>query len=158
MRRLVVVLLLAVATVLGTSRAAEARREYAFSYPFVRVWETAVRLVRVDLESVIGEKNREDGYFLFEYPHEGKTHPGSVEFVRAGAGGVRVVVQISAMPSYVEQIVLDRLKRKLASEYGEPPEPAPAEKPPAAPAPKDDGKAPSADAKPKASRDDKSVK
>jgi hypothetical protein len=100
-----------------------ARREQAFAYPYTRVWEAAVRLLRVDLESPIGEKNRDDGYFLFEFPNNGKTTPGSVEVVRADEGKVLVVVQLPALPSYVEQMVLDKLARKLTAEYGQPPAP-----------------------------------
>jgi hypothetical protein len=152
MRRVLLACLLACGGLVATAGVAHARREHAFSYPFVRVWETAVRLLRVDFASPIGEKNREDGYFLFEYPYNGKSHPGSLEVVRAGEGRVRVVVQIPAMPSYVEQMVLDKLERKLASEYGAPPEPT--RKEPTAPAPVAPAKT-GADPKPPAPRDEK---
>jgi hypothetical protein len=103
-----------------TPGTAGARKEQAFRYPFVRVWDTAVRLVRVDLESPIGEKSREDGYFLFEFPNNGKAVPGSLEVVRIGDNEVRVVVQVPAMPTYVEQMILDKLQKKLTGEYGLP--------------------------------------
>lgn len=117
---------LACATLLVATGGAQARREQSFRYPYTRVWETAVRLLRVDLESPIGEKNRDDGYFLFEFPYNGKPTPGSVEVVRVEDGAVRVVIQVPAMPSYVEKMILDKLARKLASEYGAPPEQKPA--------------------------------
>ena len=135
MRRGFVVLALTCATLLAGVSGAQARREQAFRYPYTRVWETAVRLLRVDLESPIGEKNRDDGYFLFEFPYNGKPTPGSVEVVRVNDGAVRVVIQVPAMPSYVEQMILDKLTKKLSSEYGAPPEERPvapvAAKPPA---------------------------
>jgi hypothetical protein len=96
---------------------AAARREVVFSYPFVRVWSTAVRLLRVDLECPITEKDREEGYFFFQYSDHGKTFPGSVEFVTSKENGgetVRVVIQVPAMPSYVEAMMLDRLPKEVA--------------------------------------------
>jgi hypothetical protein len=99
-----------------------------------RVWTAAVRLVRVDLECPIGEKDRDDGYFFFEYSDRGKTFPGSVELVSlqdSGGDHVRVVVQVPAMPAYVEAMILDRLGRKLEQEFGPPK--APAQKPPEKP-------------------------
>ena len=35
------------------------------------------------------------------------------------------MVQIPAMPSYIERMLLDKLKRKLLDEYGEPAPPPP---------------------------------
>ncbi len=102
---------------------AQARREQSFRYPFVRVWSAALRMMRVDYESPITEKDIESGYFLFTYPHDGKENPGSAELVRTMEGGVesvRVVMQVPALPNYVEQMMLDRLKRKLNEEFGDP--------------------------------------
>jgi len=115
---------------------ASARRETTFAYPISRVWTTAIRLVRVDLESPVTEKDREDGYFFFEYSDRGKKYPGSVELVslqESGTDQVRVIVQVPAMPAYVESMILDRLGRKLEQEYG-PPKAPPPPKPPAKPA------------------------
>lgn len=105
------------------AQPAAARRHADFAYPLSRVWTSVVRLLRVDLESPIREKDREDGYFLFEYPHAGRSHSGSVEVVslrNAGDGFVRVYVQVSDLPSYVERMMLTRLEKKLAAEYGPP--------------------------------------
>lgn len=82
-----------------------------------------MRLIRVDLECPIGEKDRDDGYFFFEYSDRGKTYPGSVELVSlqdSGGDHVRVVVQVPAMPAYVEAMILDKLGRKLEQEFGPP--------------------------------------
>jgi hypothetical protein len=116
---------------------AAARREATFSYPLSRVWTAAVRLVRVDLECPINEKDRDDGYFFFDYTDRGKTYPGSVELVTlqdSGGDHVRVIVQVPAMPAYVEAMILDKLGRKLEQEFG-PPKAAP---PPAQKKPDDD--------------------
>ncbi len=127
MRRTLQLLLIALS--LSAPTAAHAKRETAFAYPFSRVWPSVVRLMRVDFECQITEKDKEDGYFLFEYPDHGKMFPGSVELIttkEAGVETVRVVVQVQAMPSYVEAMVLDKLGRKLQEEFGAPKAPAPA--------------------------------
>jgi hypothetical protein len=98
-----------------------ARRDATFNYAFARVWTAAVRLVRVELECPISEKDKDDGYFFFEYTNQNKTYPGTVELVsvQTEAGEqVRVIVQVPAMPSYVEAMILDRLGRKLEKEFG----------------------------------------
>jgi hypothetical protein len=112
--------------------SASARREATFAYPISRVWTAAVRLVRVDLDCAVTEKDKEDGYFFFEYTDHGKKFPGSVELVTtqdSGGDQVRVIVQVPAMPAYVEGMILDRLTRKLEQEFGAPK--TPAGKPPA---------------------------
>jgi hypothetical protein len=124
---------------------AEARREQAYPYSFERVWTTAVRLLRIDFSSPITEKDKDSGYFLFDFTDGKAQHPGSLELIRIAGGGtesVRVVLQIPALPSYVEQTLLERLSRKLGQEYGTPigtkpvpppkSEPAAKAKPPAA--------------------------
>jgi hypothetical protein len=113
---------LAFAVLLLWVGGAQARREQTYAYPYFRVWTTAVRMMRVDFESPISEKDRDSGYFLFDYPDSGKPKPGSVEVVRAMENGVetvRVVITVAALPSYVEQMMLDRLTRRLKEDYGD---------------------------------------
>jgi hypothetical protein len=110
---------------LATPLTAAARRESTFNYPYSRVWTSAVRLMRVDFGCTITEKDRDDGYLLFEYPDRGKTYPGSVELVLVKVNdseATRVVLQIPALPSYVENMIVDRLARKLEQEFGPPKE------------------------------------
>lgn len=120
----------------GPAGTALARRESRLRYPYSLVWTTAVRMVRVDYASPITEKDRDEGYFLFAFVHDGKEYPGSFEVIEDSEDGARVVVQIPAMPSYVEQMLIDKLERKLARDHGAPREKkkAPAEKKPSAPA------------------------
>ena len=102
---------------------AQARRESTYQYPYSRVWTTLMRMVRVDFASPITEKDRESGYFLFDYPDAGKTFPGSVEVVRVVENGFetsRVVIQVPGLPTYFEQMMLDKLTRKLNQDYGQP--------------------------------------
>lgn len=134
---------------LGVS-SVRARREQTFGYPYSRVWTSAVRLMRVDFEANITEKDKEDGYFLFEYPDRGKVYSGSCELVSVkqdDVEAVRVVLTIQALPSYVENMIMDRLGRKLEQEFGAPHEAKP--KKPADPS-KDDGDAPAEQDRPKA--------
>ena len=103
--------------------SAQARRESTYQYPYSRVWTAVLRMVRVDFASPITEKDKESGYFLFDYPDAGKTFPGSVEVVRVVENGFetsRVVIQVPGLPSYFEQMLLDRLTRKLSQDYGLP--------------------------------------
>ena len=85
--------------------SAHARRESTYQYPYSRVWTAVLRMVRVDFASPITEKDKESGYFLFEYPDAGKVFPGSVEVVRVVENGFetsRVVIQVPGLPSYFE--------------------------------------------------------
>lgn len=130
------ILVLALASALLLPATAQARRVATYHYPLSRVWTATVRLMRVDFESPITEKDKDEGYFFFDYPHLGKQHPGSVEIVESresnGRHSVRVIIQIPAMPKYVEQMMLDRLERKLLKDYGsplKPPAPKPVEEP-----------------------------
>ena len=123
---------LALIAVLLWAGGAQARREETFPYPFSRVWTAAMRMVRVDYTSPITEKDKDSGYFLFEFPEAGKTYAGSAELIAVTENGseqVRVVFQVPGLPSYVEQMMLDRLQRKLGQDYGEPRAPKPAPEP-----------------------------
>src|SRR5688572_360645 len=90
-----------VLSLVALSDTASAKRESTLRYPYSLVWTTAVRMIRVDYESAITEKDKDEGYFLFSFLHEGKEHPGSFEVIEDTENGARVVVQIPAMPSYV---------------------------------------------------------
>lgn len=142
-----------------SASTAYARREVTFNYPYSRVWTTAIRLLRVDFESQIKEKDKEDGYFLFEFPERGKNYPGSMELIASQKDDVetvRVVLTIQALPTYVETMLMDRLTRKLAQEFGPPPE----RKPEKRPAPPDNGDAdhPAEDSEPPSSDADRPKK
>ena len=116
----------------------QAKKTEDFRHSYDQVWGAAVRLIRVDQGYPIKDRDETVGYFLFDYRDDGRLYPGSVELVRIqdqGGGPIRVVVQIPAMPSYIERMLLDKLKRKLLDEYGEPaPPPPPADPPPTEPA------------------------
>jgi hypothetical protein len=128
MRKLVHVLFLAAALttpmfVALRSQEAYASVAYESPYTFEQTFGTAVRLVRIDLGCKITEKDSDNGYLLFDYAstESGKqVHHGSVEVVRSRQGA-RVSVQLSSLPRYYEQMIVDALTRKLVVEHGEPP-------------------------------------
>ena len=132
-------LLVLAAGLLACPQPASARKTDDYHHRYEQVWSASVRMVRVDLRFQIQDQDASIGYLLFDYRDtNGRTTPGSVELVRAEEQGrpvVRVVIQIPAKPSYVEQMLLDRLRRKLREEFGDPPPPP---RRPAQP-PEDDG-------------------
>src|SRR4051794_17943566 len=96
--------------------AAHARKQSEYQYPFDRVWNTALRLVRVDMRLSVTDRDPEAGYLLFDYVDHGKRFAGSIELVKGERDQrplVTAVVQVQGMPSYVEQMLLDKLERKL---------------------------------------------
>lgn len=106
---------------------ASAKSSYESAYGFDKTWNAAIRLVRVDMGLKVTEKDEPNGYLLFDYrsPEGGsKTSPGSFEIVRSKepSGTVRVVAQLTQMPRYHEQVLLDSLSKKLRQDYGDPPE------------------------------------
>lgn len=140
MRRISAALLLTLALAgaallaMPASRA-EASAAYASPYTFEQTFGSAMRLLRVDLGCTITEKDVENGYVLFDYtsPESGKrVHHGSIEVVR-GKQGSQVTVQLVTLPQYHEQMIVDALVKKLASEHGAPP-PVPVAPVPVAPA------------------------
>jgi hypothetical protein len=109
----------------GTIRSnATAKASLESAYGFDRTWNAATRLVRVDLGLKITERDEGSGYLLFEYrsPESGtKVSSGSMEFLRRGDQSTVVLVQLPEMPQYHEQVLIDRLARKMRADYGEPP-------------------------------------
>jgi hypothetical protein len=115
--------LVATAIVL-TGPDASAKSSFDSAYGFERTWNAALRMVRVDMNMKITEKDEQSGYLLFEYKTQESSKPssGSMEFIRGkDAETVHVVVQLPQMPKYHEQVLVDDLARKLRNEYGEPP-------------------------------------
>jgi len=115
----------------------QAKKTADFRHTYEQVWGAAVRMIRVDQGYAIKDRDEAVGYFLFDYRDDGRNYPGSVELVRIedqGGGPIRAVIKIPAMPSYIERMLLDKLRKKLINEFGEP-----------APPPKKPTDAPSSD-------------
>jgi hypothetical protein len=114
---------IAIAFALLSPATSQAKKTADFRHTYDQVWGAAIRLIRVDRGYPITDRDQSVGYFLFDYRDDGRMHPGSVELVRIedqGGGPIRAVIQIPAMPSYIERMLLDKLKKKLIDEYGEP--------------------------------------
>ncbi|MFO0710439.1 MAG: hypothetical protein U0353_11405 [Sandaracinus sp.] len=124
LRRLLLALALTTAGVSVAPSLAEARVSGEVSYTYEQTWQAAVRMIRVDLQCPITDRDEEMGFVLFEYTNQGRRYPGSLEVVRStdasGTEHIRVTVQVPAMPSYVERMVYDRLTRKLREDFGDP--------------------------------------
>jgi hypothetical protein len=146
-RRSIASLLVAIAC-LGAPRVAEARQDTELSYPYEQVWGAAVRLLRVDYGFPIRDRDEAIGFVLFDYLDRGRSVQGSLEVIRTGeegAPGVRVVLQIPSMPSYIERMLLDKLSRKLREDFGlpvPPPRPTPPAPEPPSEGEDDEGDAP----------------
>jgi hypothetical protein len=106
----------------AASRSVDAKTSFDSPYTLAQTYNAALRLVRVDLGLVVTERDPAAAYILFEYKsHESgaRAVPGSIELLDSGRG-VKIVVQLGAMPRYHEQVMGDALARKLHEEYGEP--------------------------------------
>jgi hypothetical protein len=108
-----------------------ARSVAKVSYGRAEVWATAVRLLRVNSNLPIREKDEGAGYVLFDFLDGGKTYRASLELVTTGGGGAEgggegdtteVVVSIPELPRRFEAQLLDRLAAKLRDERGPPPQ------------------------------------
>jgi hypothetical protein len=109
---------------LAVSRNAVAKSSLESSYGFDRTWNAATRLVRVDLGFKITERDEASGYLLFEYRSPeggGKASAGSMEFLRRSDNLTLVLIQLAEMPQYHEQVMSEKLAKKLRAEFGEPP-------------------------------------
>ncbi|MCP4603234.1 MAG: hypothetical protein GY847_22415 [Proteobacteria bacterium] len=109
---------------LSFTSAAEANTKRELTYRYNQIWNTAVRFLRVDNAFPVLEKDKKAGYILFEYRDRGRSLQSSLEIVRTVSEKKHVVrtrLRIASMPSYVEVVLLDKLLRKLKSEYGSPP-------------------------------------
>ncbi len=102
---------------------AGAATPFESQYSYDQTFGTVVRLLRLDLGVKITEKDPEGGFVTFDYtsPESGKrVTRGSLELVRSRSG-THVTVQLPALPSYHEQMIVDSLAKKLFSDHGEPP-------------------------------------
>lgn len=102
---------------------AEARVQRDVRYRYDQVWNTLVRLLRVDYRFPVDESDRENGFVLFRYREYGRDHAASIELVRIDGTAetdeqVRLIVQIESVPSDTENRVAEALEAKLRADYG----------------------------------------
>lgn len=125
--------------------AAKRRTKYRWS----QVWQSAMRLIRVDKGWTIQDSNQEAGYLLF---HEESTQDypaqGSIELIAQGdkdsGAGILVRAKVSNAGTHAAFLLLQALEKKLRADFGPPPLP---KKPPK--------KAPKEPEKPKVPEDPK---
>lgn len=108
-----------------TAPGADAKSTYESPYGYDRTWTASVRLLLVDNGWKVTDKDKQNGYVLFDYksPSDGRVTPGTLELVRGvdDDAPVSVLAQLPQMPSYHEQRLLDELAAKMRREYGDPP-------------------------------------
>jgi hypothetical protein len=114
----------------------EAKASFDSPYTLAQTYNAALRMVRVDLGLPITERDPSAAYLLFDYKSTEsgqKVVPGSIEMLDSGKT-IKVVIQLSQMPRYHEQVMSDLLVKKLREEYGDPaPRPARHDAPDAGP-------------------------
>ncbi|MEQ9323657.1 MAG: hypothetical protein RIF41_31130 [Polyangiaceae bacterium] len=112
---------------LTTTAVAAAKADHDSPYTYEQTFGSTLRLLKVDLEVEVTEVNAEWGFLVFQYvsPESGeRKNRASFTFVKDDEHRVvHVSLQIPSMPSYHEQLIVTKLRRKLASEHGEPPAP-----------------------------------
>jgi hypothetical protein len=112
--------------VVSLSQLAAAKSQMDSPYTYRQTFGSALRLAKVDLRFEITEVNAEWGYLLFEYVSAesgNRKNHASIQFVASESTGiVKVTLQVPQMPSYHEDLLLEKLKLKLEEEHGSPPE------------------------------------
>ena len=107
-------------------RPAIAETKKKITYPYNWVYNTAVRLLKVDLKCEIDEKNKDSGYIMFWYEYKKIKSYTTMELVDStnDDNGYKVVVRVvmDKLPSWVEVDVIDKLEEKIRDQYGSPPE------------------------------------
>jgi hypothetical protein len=111
---------------------AEAKSAVTLGYATGDVWTAAVRLLRVDRNLPVREKDEAAGYVLFDVTEAGKIYHASLELVSvtddAGRASTQATLSIPQLPKRFEAALLDQLTAKVRDERGPP---APPRKPPA---------------------------
>lgn len=95
-------------------------------YRWNQVWQSAMRLVRVDKGWSIEDANQEAGFLLF---HDASTqdHPaqGSIELIPQGnqddATDILVRAKVNNAGTHAAFLLLEALEKKLRADFGPPP-------------------------------------
>ena len=110
------------ASTCGQIGSLEAKSSFDSPYTLTQTYNAALRMVRVDLGLTVTERDPSAAYIMFDYKSSEsgrRVAAGSIEMLDAGRA-VKVVIQLSQMPRYHEQVMSDALAKKLREEYGEP--------------------------------------
>lgn len=114
------------AALLAAAAPCRASSEREVTYRYQQVWSSLIRFLRVDQNFPISEKDKKSGYILFNYKTRGRNLSGSVELIpiqKDQRHYLRLSLRIAEMPTYVESMLVEKLLKKLKSEYGPPPRP-----------------------------------
>ena len=117
-----IVVSVTLAVICWTTDTASAKASYVCPYTLTQTYSAALRLLRVDNGFVVTERDPEAAYILFQYESKesgNRKSPGAIEMVPSSESVV-VIVKLPQMPRYHEEVLMDSLKRKLQSDYGEP--------------------------------------
>jgi hypothetical protein len=104
------------------ARTVDAKTAFDSPYSLAQTYNSALRLVRVDLGFKVTERDPAAAYVMFDYKNStagDRVVPGSIEMLDSQTG-VKVIVQLPQMPRYHEAVLSDALRKKLREEYGEP--------------------------------------
>lgn len=113
-----------------TSFAKSQRNTY---HTLERIWPTVIRFIRIDMGYTIIDKDRDNGYVLFEFEDDNRKFRGSLELIRAvdtsGRDELRMVMELYDRPTWMEDMVMGKLEQKIYEEHGDPPKPKPKPEP-----------------------------
>jgi hypothetical protein len=98
-----------------------AKHAWSSPYGYDQTWSSLLRLLRVDLGYKILERDDKIGYVLFEYPGDAGVAIASIELLKL-EDRVDVACTIGKYPGWHEISLLDKLARKMRTDYGDPPE------------------------------------
>jgi hypothetical protein len=101
-------------------------------YTLQQTFSAALRLLRVDLNLEVTEKDPEASYLIFNYrsgDDPKRAILGAIELVQ-NDNVIKIVIKIPQLPQSHERLIRDRLVKKLKDDYGPPPKRAETPKPP----------------------------
>ncbi|RJO66478.1 MAG: hypothetical protein C4523_12390 [Myxococcales bacterium] len=122
MRRILVIVIVAALSLMLCEIPLWAKSRDRVAESFDVLWSAAVRLIRVDKNWKIVDKDKETGFIIFEYQSKESSSQASVEILKDAApeekNVSRFVVQVSipSASSIEERLLIDELKRKIQEE------------------------------------------
>jgi hypothetical protein len=108
-----------VSILVALAAPAAAQSEKTEPFAATEVFAPTVRFLRIDAGVKIVEKDADAGYVLFDLTEDKHTFRGALELVKTqveGRESVRLVLRIADRPSYVEELLLEKLDAKLRGE------------------------------------------
>lgn len=91
------------------------------SYPEDETWRATIRVLRIDLNCTIKERDKEGGFILFTFTYNGTTSNGTIEVFKVKTERsyyTKVKITLSSHPGYIESYIMNKLIERLKSDYG----------------------------------------